>query len=92
MEFYLTSSAYGIVHKAQPLKGSGVVALKQLRIDAEDGANGIPLSILREISILRPLNHPNIVNVLDIAVGDEWDDIYMVLEYVEQVSDPLVAP
>lgn len=64
------------------------MALKQVRISHEERQNGIPITALREISILRSLKHDNIVNVLDVAVGDTaMDEIYMVMEYAEQVGD-----
>ncbi len=63
-----------------------MVALKQVRIPVEERQNGIPITALREISILRSLKHTNIINVLDVAVGDHaMDEIYMVMEYAEQV-------
>ena len=34
------------------------------------------------------LKHENIVNVLNVAVGGPMDEVYMVMEYCEQVSDP----
>lgn len=35
------------------------------------------------------LRHDNIVNVLEVAVGeDSMDEVYMVMEYCEQVSVP----
>ena len=65
------------------------MALKQVRIPVEERQNGVPITALREISILRSLKHKNIVNVMDVAVGDQaMDDIYMVMEYAEQVGDP----
>ena len=56
-------------------------------MDDEDRANGIPITALREISILQGLKHPNIVNTIDIAVGEEWEDVYLIMEYAEQVGD-----
>ena len=58
-----------------------------MRLLDDERQNGIPLTALREISILRSLKHPNIVNVQDVAVGRiELDDIYMVMDYAEQVG------
>jgi hypothetical protein len=62
------------------------VALKQVRIFDSDRGNGIPITALREISILKSLHHVNVVNVLDVAVGVALDEIYMVMEYAEQVG------
>lgn len=54
----------------------------------EEQQNGIPITALREISILRSLKHRNIINVLDVAVGKRaMDEVYMVMEYAEQVGD-----
>ena len=81
------SAAYGVVYRARDKTSSRIVALKQIRIPHEERQNGIPITALREISILRSLKHPNIINVLDVAVGD-MDEIYMVMEYAEQVGNP----
>ncbi|KAL8691828.1 MAG: hypothetical protein Q9224_004090, partial [Gallowayella concinna] len=80
---------YGVVFRAREHRSSKIVAMKQVRIPPEDRQNGVPITALREISILRSLKHDNIVNVLDVAVGESsMDDVYMVMEYCEQVSDP----
>lgn len=84
----LQHSAYGVVFRAKEHQSSKIVALKQVRIPPEDRQNGVPITALREISILRLLKHENIVNVLDVAVGGPMDEVYMVMEYCEQVSDP----
>lgn len=79
-----------MVYRARNKESSQVVALKQVRISPEDRQNGIPITALREISILRSLKHNNIINVSDVAVGErEMDEIYMVMEYAEQVGDPM---
>jgi cyclin-dependent kinase 10 len=75
------------VFRARDRATAKIVALKQIRLSIEDRQNGIPITALREISILRSLKHENIVNVLDVAVGNEaLDEIYMVMEYAEQVG------
>jgi serine/threonine protein kinase len=50
--------AYGDVFKAQDENGN-IVALKKMRITIEN--EGMPSTVIREISILRELAHPNIV-------------------------------
>jgi cyclin-dependent kinase 10 len=85
---WLNSEAYGVVFRARDRTSTNVVALKQIRLSLEERQNGVPITALREISILRSLKHTNIVNVLDVAVGDTGlDEIYMVMEYAEQVGD-----
>lgn len=84
------SIAYGVVSRARKRADSKIVALKQVRMSPEERQNGVPITALREISILRSLRHQNIVNVLDVAVGDKvMDEVYMVMEYCEQVGGPL---
>ena len=75
-----------MVFRARDRQSSKIVALKQVRIPVEERHNGVPITALREISILRSLKHRNIVNVIDVAVGeDALDEVYMVMEYAEQV-------
>ena len=50
---------YGVVYKAMDLKTNEIVALKRIRLEVED--EGIPSTALREISLLRELEHPNVV-------------------------------
>lgn len=65
------------------------MALKQIRIDESERHNGIPITALREISILKSLKHQNIVNVLDVAADAHLlEEIFMVMEYCEQVCLP----
>lgn len=81
--------AYGVVFRAQERATSKIVALKQVRMSPAERQNGVPITALREISILRSLRHQNIISVLDVAVGDRvMDEVYMVMEYCEQVGGP----
>lgn len=57
------SGAYGTVYKARDLHNEGqLVALKKIRVPLTE--TGVPISILREISVLKQLqtfDHPNVV-------------------------------
>ncbi len=53
------AGTYGVVYKARDRQNGDVVALKRIRLDAED--EGIPSTAIREISLLKELQHPNIV-------------------------------
>jgi len=57
------------VYKGKHKFSGKLVAIKKMKFD--DGKNGkskegIPSTALREISLLKELNHPNIVNLLQI--------------------------
>jgi len=55
---------YGTVYKAKDKRTNEVVALKRVRLDEDD--EGIPSSALREVSLLKELNHKNIVRIQDV--------------------------
>lgn len=55
----LGSGSYAIVYKARNRETDEVIALKKLRFGFDE--QGLPSSTLREISLLKELKHPNIV-------------------------------
>lgn len=50
---------YGVVYKARDTTTGELFALKKIRLEAAD--EGIPSTAIREISLLKELQHPNIV-------------------------------
>ncbi|PVV02219.1 hypothetical protein BB560_003335 [Smittium megazygosporum] len=70
---------YGVVYKATDTKTGRIVAMKKIRLDGED--EGVPSTALREISILKELNHVNIVRLLDIVHNEAR--LYLVFEYLD---------
>eukprot|EP01062_Namystynia_karyoxenos_P025408 TRINITY_DN1999_c1_g1_i2.p2 TRINITY_DN1999_c1_g1~~TRINITY_DN1999_c1_g1_i2.p2 ORF type:complete len:328 (+),score=124.52 TRINITY_DN1999_c1_g1_i2:90-1073(+) len=60
----LGEGTYGVVYKGTDTFTNRTVALKKIRLEQED--DGIPSTALREISILREMQHPNIVGLLDV--------------------------
>jgi serine/threonine protein kinase len=73
---------YGIVYRAKDSRSGEIVALKKVRMENE--TDGLPLSSLREISMLKSLKHRNIVRVIDVVVGSALESIFMGMEYCEQ--------
>jgi len=57
---------YGVVFKAKDLVSGEIVALKKIRLDAPD--EGIPSTAIREIALLKELQHTNIVRCAARAV------------------------
>uniref|UniRef100_T1GGI8 Protein kinase domain-containing protein n=1 Tax=Megaselia scalaris TaxID=36166 RepID=T1GGI8_MEGSC len=73
---------YGIVYRAKDTKSGEIVALKKVRMDQEK--DGIPVSSLREIMILKSCNHENILKIKEVVVGKSLESIYLSMEYCEQ--------
>jgi cyclin-dependent kinase len=48
-----------VVYKAREVKTGKIVALKKIRVEAED--EGVPSTAIREISLLKELNDDHIV-------------------------------
>ncbi|XP_054566700.1 cyclin-dependent kinase 10 isoform X2 [Eptesicus fuscus] len=59
-----------------------IVALKKVRMDKEK--DGVPISSLREITLLLRLRHPNIVELKEVVVGNHLESIFLVMGYCEQ--------
>ncbi|XP_034488824.1 cyclin-dependent kinase 1-like [Drosophila innubila] len=70
--------SYGIVYKGLVRATGELVAMKNVRNFI--GAEGIPATTIREISLLRELKHPNIVALLDLLYED--NNFYLILEYL----------
>jgi serine/threonine protein kinase len=72
---------YGVVYRARDKETQAIVALKKLRMEREK--EGMPLTSLREIRLLKACHHPNVVELQDIVVGNKLDSIFLVFEYCE---------
>lgn len=73
---------YGIVYRARDTKSNDIVALKKVRMERE--RYGVPLSSLREITLLLRILHPNIVSLKEVVVGRHLNSMFLVMEYCEQ--------
>ncbi|KXN67347.1 Pkinase-domain-containing protein [Conidiobolus coronatus NRRL 28638] len=74
---------YGIVSRYRNLKNNEIIAIKKVKIE-DDNKDGLPISSLREITLLKNLNHPNIVKLNEIMVGRRLDDVNLVMEFCDQ--------
>ncbi|KAF8907028.1 kinase-like domain-containing protein [Gymnopilus junonius] len=70
---------YGVVYKAKDVGSGEIVALKKIRLEAED--EGVPSTAIREISLLKELKDENIVRLLDIVHADQ--KLYLVFEFLD---------
>ncbi|KAG2064746.1 Pkinase-domain-containing protein [Suillus decipiens] len=73
------SGTYGVVYKARDVTTNQIVALKKIRLEAED--EGVPSTAIREISLLKELKDDNIVRLLDIVHAEQ--KLYLVFEFLD---------
>lgn len=90
------AGTYGVVYKARDTTTNVIVALKKIRLEAED--EGVPSTAIREISLLKELRDDNIVKyvvlssycikqmlnlcrLLDIVHADQ--KLYLVFEFLD---------
>jgi cyclin-dependent kinase 12/13 len=71
---------YGKVFKAIDLRTDETVAMKYIKVEHE--TEGFPITCLREIKILRQLDHPNIIKLRDIVFRHEKNSTYLVFDYM----------
>ncbi|XP_067385816.1 cyclin-dependent kinase 4 isoform X4 [Emydura macquarii macquarii] len=80
--------AYGTVYKARDLQSGKFVALKNVRVQTNE--NGLPLSTVREVALLKRLehfDHPNIVRLMDVCATTRTEretKVTLVFEHVDQ--------
>ncbi|KAF7357037.1 Protein kinase domain-containing protein [Mycena venus] len=70
---------YGVVYRALDKTTSTIVALKKIRLEAED--EGVPSTAIREISLLKELEDDNIVRLFNIVHADQ--KLFLVFEFLE---------
>lgn len=74
--------AYGSVYMAENTETKEIVAIKATFRKEDPVLGGFPLSLLREITILRRVKHDNIVQILEIAQTPSGDPL-MVMEFCQ---------
>lgn len=55
------------------------MALKKIKLEKED--DGVPSTAIREISLLKGIKHPNVVELKEVIYQD--DNLYLIFEYCE---------
>lgn len=75
----LGEGTYGVVYKAKDKLTSEIIALKKIRLEHED--EGVPSTAIREISLVKDCQHPNIVKLKDIVHSES--KLYLIFEYLD---------
>lgn len=76
----IEEGAYGWVARAKEVATGRVVALKRLKIEPND-RNGLPVTGLREIQILKDCEHRNIVKLQEVVVGEDTTRIEKCVQF-----------
>jgi cyclin-dependent kinase 1 len=69
---------YGVVYKGRNLHTGQVVAMKKIRLENDE--EGIPSTAVREVSMLKELHHPNIVDLICVIM--EENRLYLIFEFL----------
>lgn len=77
----LGEGTYGVVYKAIDTETDEVLAVKKIRLEDED--QGVPSTTLREIAVLKELNHPSVVKLKNVSYIPKSKKLYLFFEYVE---------
>ncbi|ORY98844.1 serine/threonine-protein kinase pef1 [Syncephalastrum racemosum] len=75
----LGEGTYATVYKGKSRLSGELVALKEIHLDAEEGA---PSTAIREISLMKELRHQNIVRLIDVIHTDA--KLILIFEYMDQ--------
>lgn len=78
---HIEEGSYGWVSRAKELSTSEVVALKKLKMDNQN--DGFPVTALREIQTLQESRHKHIVDLREVVMGNNLDEVFIVMEFVE---------
>jgi cyclin-dependent kinase 2 len=70
---------YGVVYKAKDRTTNEIIALKKIRLEADD--EGVPSTAIREISLLKELRHPNVVELKNVVHSEQ--KLYLIFEYLD---------
>jgi cyclin-dependent kinase 1 len=69
---------YGVVYKGRNLITGQIVAMKKIRLENDE--EGIPSTAVREVSMLKELHHPNIVDLICVIM--EENRLYLIFEFL----------
>ncbi|CAL0303705.1 unnamed protein product [Lupinus luteus] len=76
----LGEGSFGRVYRCKHIRTGEIVAIKQ--IDFRYDQNAVPSSLIREVSLLRELNHDNIVRLLNVLSTETY--VSLVFELLDQ--------
>ncbi|CAG8561260.1 6641_t:CDS:2, partial [Dentiscutata heterogama] len=80
---------YAKVYKGKDRETGRAVAIKKIKlVQTEIGFQGIEISAVREVKVLRELRHPNIIELIDIY--SHQTNLQLVLEYLDSDLEMII--
>jgi cyclin-dependent kinase len=70
---------YGVVYKAQNTQNKEIIAVKRIKISTNE--EGLPSTAIREIALLKELNHCNIIKLYDVLHSQHC--LTLIFEYCD---------
>jgi len=70
---------YGVVYKGRNIESGQMIALKKITLEQEE--EGVPCTTIREIALLKELQHDNVVLLKDVV--NTKTSMYLVFEYLD---------
>mmetsp|Transcript_18371 Transcript_18371/g.16028 ORF Transcript_18371/g.16028 Transcript_18371/m.16028 type:complete len:139 (+) Transcript_18371:75-491(+) len=70
---------YGVVYKGKDKQTDEIIALKKIRLEHDD--EGVPSTAIREISLLKEVQHQNIVDLKEVIHED--NKLYLIFEFLD---------
>ncbi|EOD39588.1 hypothetical protein EMIHUDRAFT_433442 [Emiliania huxleyi CCMP1516] len=77
----LGEGTFGEVYIATHERTGETAALKKIKLECED--EGVPGTTLREVSLLKELQHPNVVQLKDVFYMPNDNKLYLCFEYCD---------
>lgn len=87
---FISNGRLGPISSFHKVKSAQLVAIKKISNVYENPPKG--KNVLKQLSILSFVNHPNIIKLLDIVIPerDDYKDIYLVEEYMSSNLEKLI--
>ena len=77
----LGQGTYGIVYKAKDMQSNCFVAIKKIML--EQASEGIPSTAMREIVVLKELDHPGVVELREVVYVPKEKVLHLIFEYLD---------
>ncbi|EOB13706.1 Serine/threonine-protein kinase ppk23 [Nosema bombycis CQ1] len=84
------NGTFGSVYEVMDSKTKNRYAMKNLSKNLCFDTNGFSILYLREITILKKINHKNIIRLIEVTKGTEITDLSLVMEYCDMDLKSLI--